>query len=112
MQCPACSQENPDGSRFCNGCGAGLERACPGCEQPNPPGSRFCNACGNALDSASPTPARDPRSYTPQHLTEKILRSKSAIEGERKQVTVLFADVKGSMEIQEELDPEEWHGIL
>jgi class 3 adenylate cyclase/tetratricopeptide (TPR) repeat protein len=60
---------------------------------------------------ASP-PRRDPRSYTPRHLAERILRSKSALEGERKQVTVLFADVKGSMEISEQVDPEEWHGIL
>src|SRR5436309_2285422 len=54
----------------------------------------------------------DPRSYTPKHLAEKILQSKSALEGERKQVTVLFADVKGSMELAEQLDPEAWHAIL
>ena len=53
-----------------------------------------------------------PRDYTPKHLADKILQSKSAIEGERKQVTVLFADVKGSMELQEGIDPEEWHRIL
>jgi class 3 adenylate cyclase len=57
-------------------------------------------------------PARAPRDYTPRHLAEKILQSKSALEGERKQVTVLFADVKGSMELAEKLDPEEWHAIL
>ncbi len=57
-------------------------------------------------------PERDPRSYTPKHLAEKILQSKSALEGERKQVTVLFADVKGSMELAGQLDPEAWHGIL
>ena len=57
-------------------------------------------------------PAPDPRSYTPQHLAEKILTSRSALEGERKQVTVLFADVKGSMELAEQVDPEEWHRIL
>jgi len=54
----------------------------------------------------------DPRAYTPKHLADKILQSKSALEGERKQVTVLFADVKGSMELAEQLDPEEWHAIL
>src|SRR5206468_542251 len=59
-----------------------------------------------------PPPQRDPRSYTPKHLADKILQSKSALEGERKQVTVLFADVKGSMELTESVDPEEWHGIL
>ncbi|MCZ6782434.1 MAG: AAA family ATPase, partial [Proteobacteria bacterium] len=55
---------------------------------------------------------RDPRDYTPKHLVGKILQSRSALEGERKQVTILFADVKGSMELAEGLDPEEWHGIL
>src|SRR2546422_154813 len=61
---------------------------------------------------APPSPERDPRAYTPKHLAEKILNSRSALEGERKQVTVLFADVKGSMELAEQLDPEDWHGIL
>jgi class 3 adenylate cyclase len=59
-----------------------------------------------------PPPARDPRAYTPKHLADKILQSKSALEGERKQVTVLFADVKGSMDLAERLDSEEWHRIL
>ena len=59
-----------------------------------------------------PTPNRTPRDYTPKHLADKILQSKSALEGERKQVTVLFADVKGSMELSEQIDPEEWHRIL
>jgi class 3 adenylate cyclase len=53
-----------------------------------------------------------PASYTPKHLADKILTSRSALEGERKQVTVLFADVKGSMELAEQVDPEEWHTIL
>jgi hypothetical protein len=61
---------------------------------------------------ATPSAARDPRSYTPKHLVEKILTSRSALEGERKQVTVLFADVKGSMDLAEQLDPEAWHKIL
>src|SRR5262249_22489700 len=55
---------------------------------------------------------QSPISYTPKHLAEKILQSKSALEGERKQVTVLFADVKGPMELAEQLDPEEWHQML
>ena len=58
----------------------------------------------------TPPPARDPRAYTPKHLAEKILQSKSALEGERKQVTVLFADVKGSMELSESIDPEDGTG--
>ena len=67
---------------------------------------------GELLRCGTPPPARDPRSYTPKHLAEKILTSRSALEGERKQVTVLFADVKGSTELASELDPEEWHGIM
>ena len=112
--CAACGHENPLGARFCNGCGAPLAPRCASCNTENPPGARFCNGCGAALGSAAavpatPAPARDPRTYTPKHLADKILQSKSALEGERKQVTVLFADVKGSMELAEQLDPEEWH---
>jgi class 3 adenylate cyclase len=76
-------------------------------------GAVLVSATGQAAAGPAPQrPAPDPRSYTPKHLAEKILQSKSALEGERKQVTVLFADVKGSMELAEHLDPEEWHRIL
>jgi class 3 adenylate cyclase/tetratricopeptide (TPR) repeat protein len=120
--CPACSHDAPDGSAFCNGCGAKLVLTCPSCGATPPPGSRFCNGCGTSLDAPAspkvnekvrpPVEGRDPRAYTPKHLAEKILQSKSALEGERKRVTVMFADVKGSMELAEQLDPEAWHGIL
>ena len=79
---------------------------------------RFCLGCGTALgdptrDSAAPERvAPDPSSYTPKHLAEKILTQRAALEGERKQVTVLFVDVKRSVELSEQLDPEVWHGIL
>src|SRR5262245_36531600 len=114
MKCARCSQENADGARFCGECGASLcsDVTCPGCGRPNPPGQKFCNGCGQGLGAPAPAVARDPRSYTPPHLAEKILTSRGALEGERKQVTVLFADVKGSMELAEQLDPEEWHGIM
>jgi class 3 adenylate cyclase len=64
-----------------------------------PGGSKFCNKCGTAIGSPTAVQPRfaSPESYTPKHLAEKILTSKSALEGERKQVTVLFADLKGSM---------------
>jgi class 3 adenylate cyclase len=75
----------------------------------NPKGRKFCDSCG--LPLAEPS-ASDPRSYTPKHLAAKILTSRSAPEGERKQVTVLFADVKGSMELAEHVDAEEWHKIM
>jgi class 3 adenylate cyclase/predicted ATPase len=76
-------------------------------------GEQFCGQCGAALAApARAPPDRVPRDYTPKHLADRILQSKSALEGERKQVTVLFADVKGSLELAEQVDPEEWHRIL
>jgi class 3 adenylate cyclase len=111
MLCPQCSHENPAGARFCNGCGGRLETVCATCRQANPPASRFCNGCGQPLGGA-PVPARAPDSYTPKHLAEKILTSKAALEGERKQVTVLFADLKGSLELLAVRDPEEARKLL
>src|SRR5438445_3345953 len=115
MQCPRCQQENPPAARLCNLCGAGFELTCPACRHSNPAGSQFCNRCGAAL-GATPTPAAprfpSPESYTPKHLAEKILTSRAALEGERKHVTVLFADLKGSMELLADRDPEEARKIL
>jgi len=115
MNCTACGCENPGDSAFCEGCGAKLDAACPSCGAPVSPGAKFCRKCGapTSMATAKGTAAiRSPRDYTPKHLADKILQSKSALEGERKQVTVMFADVKGSMELAEQLDPEEWHAIL
>src|SRR5262245_30096679 len=84
--------------------------SCPSCGHENPAGARFCNDCGAHL--AAPTLTLEPRSYTPRHLVEKILASQSALRGERKLVTVLFADVVRSMELAERIDPEEWHRLL
>ena len=83
---------------------------CAACGQANPPGSRFCNACGGAL--AADATADRGRPATPAHLVERILSARTSLEGERKQVTVLFADVKGSMDLAEQVDAEEWHAIL
>jgi class 3 adenylate cyclase len=83
--------------------------SCPFCRGANPAEARFCNQCGARLAAEE---AREPRAYTPRHLVEKILASKSAIEGERKPVTVLFADVASSMELAERMDPEDWHRLL
>src|SRR6476620_2570681 len=86
---------------------------CPACGFENATSIKFCGECGKPLAQAAKSgPAPDPRSYTPKHLAEKILTSRSALEGERKQVTVLFADVKGSMDLAERADPEEWHKIM
>ncbi len=113
MQCPGCGHENPTGSKFCLKCGIGMALACASCGVGLPADAKFCNECGTPTTAAPPSlPERAPRDYTPKHLADKILQSRSAIEGERKQVTVLFADVKGSMELAEQLDPEEWHRIL
>src|SRR5438128_578310 len=84
--------------------------SCRSCGHENPAGARFCNDCGAHL--AAPTITPEPRSYTPRHLVEKILASQSALRGERKLVTVLFADVVRSMELAERVDPEEWHRLL
>jgi len=116
MRCPQCQQDNPAEARFCNGCGARFQLACPSCSHVNPSGSRFCNGCGTKLAEQIAAGAEprlsSPESYTPKHLAEKILTSKAALEGERKQVTVLFADLKGSMELLADRDPEEARKIL
>jgi class 3 adenylate cyclase len=115
MKCPRCQQENPPGSNFCLGCGTGLASAtCAACGNDLPTGSRFCNKCGTPVagQARGQAPARSPESYTPKHLVEKILTSKTALEGERKQVTVLFADLKGSMELLADRDPEEARRLL
>jgi class 3 adenylate cyclase len=84
---------------------------CAGCSEENRPGARFCNGCGAKLAAPAAAPAPKP-SYTPPHLAERILRSRSALEGERKQVTVLFADVRESMQLAESLGIEAWHATL
>ncbi len=109
MKCPQCGQDNATGSKFCLECGARFAARRAFCGHDLPGGAKFCNECGAALASATPSSGnlRTPETYTPKHLAEKILSSKSALEGERKQVTVLFADLKGSMELLADRDPEE-----
>lgn len=115
MKCKKCQHENPEDARYCNGCGHKLELACQECGKINPPGSRFCNGCGQNLIIFTETPSIDysvPQSYTPKHLADKILTTRSSIEGERKLVTVLFADVANYTSMSEKLDPEEVHQIM
>src|SRR5262245_43169189 len=113
MECPHCQHENSSGVKFCGECGARLESLCPSCRVANPPTNKFCNECGAPLAQVSAaTKFLSPQFYTPKHLAEKILTSKSALEGERKQVTVLFADMKGSMELLADRDPEEARKLL
>jgi len=114
MKCPRCQHENPAGSNFCLGCGARFSISCSSCGNELPAASQFCNKCGTPVELESTGQSRfsSPESYTPKHLAEKILTSKAALEGERKQVTVLFADLKGSMELLADRDPEEARKLL
>src|SRR5206468_11958505 len=105
MKCPQCQHENLPSMKFCGECGARLAAVCSACGASNAPAQKFCGECGAPLvhgTSKATTPTPD--SYTPKHLAEKILTSKSALEGERKQVSVLFADLKGSMELLADRD--------
>ena len=114
LRCPHCQQGNPPSAKFCSGCGGRLQSVCPACGHVNMPGARFCNECGKSMGAtptAVPTPV-SPQSYTPRYLAEKILTSRHVLEGERKQVTVLFADIKGSLELLSDRDPEEARKLL
>ena len=112
MRCPRCQHDNPHGARFCEECATPLARTCSNCGAALSATAKFCHACAHPLAVETGTPLRAPDSYTPKHLAEKILTSKAALEGERKQVTVLFADLKGSMELLADRDPEEARKIL
>src|SRR5713101_1902945 len=119
MRCTSCDFENPDGMKFCGACATPLPARCPACGFDNPPQFKFCGACATPLHAAlvataTPLPGRPPTpsSVPPQHLAEKILSSRAALEGERKHVTVLFADLKGSMALLADRDPEEARQLL
>ncbi len=114
MKCPKCQQDNPTQARFCLGCGVRVALVCSACGTELPGIARFCLQCGRAVGDgrAKLVDSTAPERYTPPHLAEKILTSRAALEGERKQVTVLFADLKGSLELLADRDPEEARGIL
>jgi len=114
MKCPRCQHENPPQAKFCLECGARVALTCTNCRSELPARAKFCLECGEPVASQATAEPRftSPESYTPKHLAEKILTSKAALEGERKQVTVLFADLKGSMELLADRDPEEARKIL
>src|SRR4051794_25805193 len=114
MQCSHCQRDNDPSAKFCEGCGTRLARKCSACGTELSADARFCKECGAPGVSGQPTPALPPapEAYTPQHLAERILLSRAALEGERKQVTVLFADLKGSMELLADRAPEEARAIL
>ncbi|MBI2014067.1 MAG: zinc ribbon domain-containing protein, partial [Candidatus Rokubacteria bacterium] len=104
---------------FCTQCGARLPLVCPACGEPNSPGARFCKRCGQAIAPlvfavpASPPPdSSTARPYTPSHLPERVLASPTAVEGEHKQVTVLFCDLADSTALAERRGPESMHALL
>jgi class 3 adenylate cyclase/tetratricopeptide (TPR) repeat protein len=112
LRCPSCGHENRADRRFCTECGSRLGRTCATCGTAAELSEKFCGSCGAPLNEPTALAERSPAAYTPKHLAEKILGSRSVLHGERKQVTVLFVDVKGSMELAEQVDPEEWHRII
>src|SRR5437899_5726370 len=141
MHCPQCQHENREGARFCEACGSQLELRCPACRNLTRPGAAFCDSCGTPLTQESKVPGlkskvdnrsdsrlqtlgssglrtADPGLWTPPHLAERIRAEQAALEargvtdGERKTITALFADIKGSMELIENLDPEQARNII
>jgi Double zinc ribbon len=117
MKCSGCGSGNPEGSKFCNECGAKLDLVCSQCGTPNPPSSKFCNQCGDSLTSPAATILPKDLSfdeklakiqkYLPGGLTEKILSQRDGIKGERGHVSIMFVDMKGFTPLTEELAPEE-----
>jgi len=131
MRCPTCQTENPDEAKFCRECGSSLLVICSNCGHENLPGSKFCNNCGQALSAGSgpaahsgpehigqqQIPAPDwttPDRYLPPEFAAKLeeARREGAMEGERRVVTMLFCDVKGSTAAARQLDPEDWTEII
>jgi class 3 adenylate cyclase len=119
MVSASCSHINPPGAKFCAECGAPVRPTCRACGAALTPGAKFCTECAAAVAvpsaaTAALTSARfaEPNSYTPKYLAERILTSRSALEGERKHVTILFADLRGSMELLADRDPEEARTVL
>ncbi|HEU4371765.1 MAG TPA: adenylate/guanylate cyclase domain-containing protein [Methylomirabilota bacterium] len=113
MKCPRCQQENPPRAKFCLECATPLALRCANCGTQLPAGAKFCFECATPVGAPGSLPRFSrPEAYTPKHLAERIINSKTALEGERKQVTVLFADLKGSMELLADRDPEEARKLL
>jgi len=121
MQCPKCQFENPEGIKFCGECGTKLERLCPSCNSSSPPNFKFCGECGHKLDVSNETSPKELsfdeklakiQKYLPKGLTKKILSQRDRIEGERKQVTVMFCDMVGFTQLSEKLGPEDAYTIM
>ncbi|MHA1940774.1 MAG: double zinc ribbon domain-containing protein, partial [Candidatus Hodarchaeales archaeon] len=120
MKCSKCQFENPEGIKFCCECGAKLERVCPSCNSSNPSKFKFCGGCGHDLRKPEEALPKDLsfdekltkiQRYLPKGLTEKILVQRDRIEGEKKQVTVMFCDMEGFTQLSERLGPEEAYNV-
>jgi len=112
MTCSRCQQDNPAGARYCSQCATPLAAVCPECGATSPLDSKYCGQCAAPLHLNPVAKPTAPHTYTPRHLAEKILTSQSALVGERKTVTVLFADLKSSMELLLDRDPEDARALL
>jgi len=113
MQCGSCGAENPAAMKFCGNCAAPLRNLCPKCGFDNPAGFKFCGQCAAPLTSARPAPASTPSASPPERKSAATAaQAADPLEGERKTVTALFADIKGSMDLMEDLDPEEAGAIV
>jgi class 3 adenylate cyclase len=112
LTCPSCGHDNRETARFCEACGSALGQRCRACHAALRVGARFCDNCGAELAPSGPAPPPPTSARPPEHLTEKLRDARSAVVGERKQVTVLFADVQGSMEFLGELDPDDWRALM
>jgi len=125
MQCPSCTTSNPEGAKFCLNCGTKLQNACPACATELPAAAKFCFNCGQQMGAPAPPPPAPPPAepapvsqdltrYIPEALLAKLMaaRDSGGMQGERRIVTMLFCDVKGSTAAAESLDPEEWADIM
>src|SRR5712692_151102 len=115
MRCSKCGSESKTGKKFCAACGSPMSSRCPKCGAENAPSSVFCEDCGNALAPNAPTAAINPSKTGSSGAAIRVAVEQaetSAIEGERKMVTALFADIKGSTELEQDLDPEEARAIV
>src|SRR5215510_9327403 len=115
MKCPRCQHVNRREAKFCEECAAPLAHVCANCGAQLAAAAKFCSECAHPTDPSAPSASEGrsaPQAYTPKHLVEKILTSKAALEGERKQVTVLFCDIVDSSRLAERLDPETMHEVM
>lgn len=121
MKCPQCRIENREGAKFCKKCGSKLEIICSKCGSQLSPDSLFCDECGSKIGNLTQVVSKEPaldeklakiQRYLPKGLTEKILSQRDRIEGERKQVTVMFCDMAGFTSLSERLDPEKAYAIV